>query len=63
VSVDPPEISERLRKRLDLPIRILSDFDGSLMDPLGIRHDGGMPPAWVAGEVTKLNRRDRKSVV
>jgi peroxiredoxin len=55
VSVDPPEISEALRRRLDLPIRILCDVDGRLMDPLQIRHDGGRPPAWVAGEVAKVN--------
>jgi len=55
VSVDPPEISERLRRRLDLPIRILSDVNGTLMDPLHIRHDGGMPPDLIAGEVGKIN--------
>lgn len=55
VSVDPAEISETLRRKLDLPIRILCDVDGKLMDPLGIRHDGGMPPALIAGEVTKIN--------
>ena len=55
MSVDPPAISEALRQRLQLPVRILSDVGGSLMDPLGIRHDGGMPPALIAGEVAKLN--------
>ena len=55
MSVDPPEISERLRQRLDLPIRILSDVNGTLMDPLNIRHDGGMPPDLIAGEVGKIN--------
>ena len=55
VSVDPPEISEKLRQRLDLPMRILSDVDGTLMDPLHIRHDGGMPPDLIAGEVAKVN--------
>jgi peroxiredoxin len=55
VSVDPPEISEALRRRLDLPIRILCDVEGRLMDLLHIRHDGGRPPAWVAGEVAKIN--------
>ena len=55
VSVDPPAITEKLRKKLDLPIRILCDVDGTLMDPLHIRHDGGMPPAMVAGEVAKIN--------
>jgi peroxiredoxin len=55
VSVDPPEISEALRRKLALPIRILSDVNGTLMDPLHIRHDGGMPPALIAGEVAKVN--------
>ena len=55
VSVDPPDISEALRRRLELPIRILSDVDGTLMDPLHIRHDGGMPPALIAGQVARVN--------
>ena len=55
MSVDPPEISEPLRHRLDLPMRILSDVEGSLMDPLQIRHDGGMPPDLIAGAVAKIN--------
>jgi peroxiredoxin len=55
ISVDPPEISEKLRRKLDLPIRIASDPHGTLMDPLGIRDDGGMPPDLIAGEVAKLN--------
>ncbi len=55
MSVDPPEISERLRRKLDLPIPILSDVDGSLMGPLDIRDDGGMPPALIAGEVARIN--------
>ncbi len=55
MSVDPPEISEPLRRRLDLPMRILSDVDGTLMDPLQIRHDGGMPFDLIAGEVAKVN--------
>ena len=55
VSVDSPEISEKLRRRLDLPMRILSDVNGTLMDPLSIQHDGGMPPDLIAGEVGKIN--------
>ena len=55
VSVDPPAITEKLRKKLDMPIRFLCDVNGTLMDPLHIRHDGGMPPAMVAGEVAKIN--------
>jgi peroxiredoxin len=43
VSVDPPEVSERLRRRLGLEIRFLSDPDATLMDPLHIRHRGGRP--------------------
>jgi len=43
VSVDPPEASERLRRRLGLEIRFLSDPDGTLLDPLRIRHRGGRP--------------------
>ena len=45
VSVDPPEISELLRRRLRLEIRFLSDREGALLDRLGIRHRGGRPPA------------------
>ena len=55
ISVDPPEISEPLRKRLDLPMKILSDVQGTLMDPLNIRHDGGRPLDVVAGQVAKIN--------
>jgi hypothetical protein len=25
------------------------------MDPLHIRHDGGRPPGWIAGEVAKIH--------
>jgi peroxiredoxin len=58
VSVDLPKISEALRRKLELPIRILSDVDGTLMEPLNIRHDGGMPPALIAGEVAINPSRD-----
>ena len=48
-----------MRKRLDLPIRLVSDSAGTLMDPLNIRHDGGMPPAVITGEVSqRLSSRD-----
>jgi peroxiredoxin len=55
VSVDPPEIAERMRRKLELPMKILCDVDGALMAPLGIRHDGGMPPGVIAGEVARIN--------
>ena len=48
-----------MRKRLDLPMRIVSDVDGTLMDPLNIRHDGGLPPGLVTGEISKrVSSRD-----
>lgn len=48
VSVDPPEVSERLRRKLAFDIRFLSDPDGVLMDALSLRHEGGRPPAFIA---------------
>jgi peroxiredoxin len=47
VSVDPPDVSERLRQKLGLPIRFLSDERGTLMDALHIRHRDGMPPSFI----------------
>ena len=41
VSVDPPEVSEALRVRLDVPFTFLSDTEGQLLDQLGIRHRNG----------------------
>lgn len=59
MSIDPPDISEPMRKRLDLPMRIVSDVEGTLMDPLNIRHDGGLPPGIVAGEISsRVSSRD-----
>ena len=57
ISVDPPEESEALRRRVGLDLRFLSDTAGSLMDVLGIRDRGGLPPPLVAGAHT----RDRTS--
>jgi len=52
VSVDPPDVAQRLREKLDLPIRFLSDERGTLMDALGIRDIDGLPalgpPGWGA---------------
>jgi peroxiredoxin len=53
VSVDPPEVSERLRRKLDLPMRFLSDEHGTLMDALGVRHRDGLPPSFVTGDTAK----------
>ncbi len=46
MSVDPPEVSKRLRNRLKSRFTFLSDPEGVLLDALGIRHreardDGG----------------------
>jgi len=41
VSVDPPEVSRRLRDHLAVRFTFLSDGDGVLLDALGIRHRGG----------------------
>ena len=41
VSVDPPAVSKRLRERLNVRFRFLSDPEGELLDELGIRHHGG----------------------
>jgi peroxiredoxin len=49
VSVDPADVSERLRQKLGLPIRFLSDERGTLMDALHIRHRGGTPPPLITG--------------
>jgi peroxiredoxin len=49
VSVDPPDVSERLRQRLALPIHFLADERGTLMDALAIRHRDQAPPAFMAG--------------
>jgi peroxiredoxin len=41
VSVDPPDVSRRLREHLAVRFTFLSDGDGVLLDALGIRHRGG----------------------
>lgn len=48
VSVDPPEVSEALRRRLNIDFTFLSDPEGIVLDMLNIRHretrmrDGGI---------------------
>ena len=41
MSVDPPEVSRRLKQRLNSRFTFLADPDGVLLDGLGIRHRGG----------------------
>ena len=55
VSVDPPETSERLRQRIGIDIRFLSDPEGTLLDAVNIRHRGGAPPAAMTGAAPGAN--------
>jgi peroxiredoxin len=41
VSVDPPEVSARLKRRLESRFTFLSDQEGVLLDALDIRHKEG----------------------
>ena len=41
MSVDPPEVSRRLKQRLESRFTFLADPEGQLLDRLGIRHRDG----------------------
>ncbi len=41
VSVDPPDVSRRLRDHLEVRFTFLADTESALLDALGIRHHGG----------------------
>ena len=58
VSVDPPDVSEKLRRKLDLPIRFLSDERGTLMDALHVRHRDGTPPSFITHRPADGGGRD-----
>ena len=53
VSVDPPEVSEKLRQKLGVGIRFLSDERGVLMDALDVRDRDALPPDFVTGGLGK----------
>ena len=53
MSVDPPELSEKLRQKLGLGIRFLSDERGILMDALDVRDRDGLPPDFITGDLGK----------
>ena len=57
VSVDPPEVSEKLRQKLGAGIGFLSDERGVLMDALDVRDRDTLPPDFVTGGLG----RDRES--
>jgi peroxiredoxin len=56
VSVDPPEISEKLRRKIGVGIRFISDERGTLMDDLHVRHRNAMPPRLISGRPSDGNR-------
>jgi len=58
VSVEPPAVSESLRRRIAVPIRFLSDEQGTLMDVLGIRDSDALPPAFITGRPHDGTTRD-----
>jgi peroxiredoxin len=58
VSVEPPAVSEALRRRVAVPIRFLSDERGTLMEVLGIRDRDALPPAFVTGRPHDGGTRD-----
>ncbi len=41
VSVDPPDVSRRLRDHLEVQFTFLADTESALLDALGIRHHSG----------------------
>ena len=53
VSVDPPEVSEKLRQKLGVGIRFPSDERGVLMDALDVRDRDALPPDFVTGGLGK----------
>ena len=58
VSVDPLDVSEKLRRKVGLPIRFLSDQRGALMDALHVRHRDGMPPSFITHRPPDGGSRD-----
>jgi len=53
VSVDPPDVSEKLRQKVGAGIGFLSDERGVLMDALGVRDRDALPPDFVTGGLGK----------
>ena len=56
VSVDPPEVSEKLRQKLGAGIGFLSDERGVLMDALDVRDRDALPPDLVTGQRSFCDR-------
>jgi peroxiredoxin len=58
VSVEPPEVSEALRRRIGVGIRFVSDRSGVLMDALGIRDRDALPGPFITGRPADGDGRD-----
>ena len=58
VSVEPPEVSEALRKRIGVGIRFLSDERGVLLDALQVRDRDALPPSFITGNESARRSRD-----
>ncbi len=58
VSIEPPDVTEALRRRIGVGIRFLSDERGTLMDALDVRHRDAMPPAFVTAGHSARGSRD-----
>ena len=63
VSVDPPEVSEKLRQKFGVGIRFLSDERGVLMDALDVRDRDGLPPDFVTGGLATTFLVDEGGVI
>ena len=58
VSVEPPEVSEALRKRIGVGIRFLSDERGVLLDALQVRDRDALPPSFITAKESARRSRD-----
>lgn len=53
ISVDPPEVSAALRKKLGVDIEFVSDEQGTLMDVLHVRDRNGLPGMMAHGRPSR----------
>lgn len=53
ISVDPPEVSAKLRERLGSTIEFVSDPGGTLMDAIGVRDRDGLPSGMASGKPSR----------
>ncbi len=58
VSVEPPAVSEALRRKIGVGIRFVSDERGTLMDAVHIRDRDALPPPLITGRQPDGDSRD-----